>query len=208
MSSASWHQIWLSVLNPATEKERAKELASVRKRLHSVLCLSENSLLSLVPSPVFESEVCLLNYFEKLLHLQNIVSRIKCFLRLDFSNNCHKWSVKHFPFYTELWQLSRTILHSLSPSINVSHIFLECPEAFVRNIYEQQCYMLVQDKLDWYQAEEYCHSKNAYLAELIEPEERDAVWNYIKGNISEYLETQNIFCLVSKVSIPTSNFSI
>ena len=49
--------------------------------------------------------------------------------------------------------------------------------------------MLVEEKLNWYQAEEYCHSKNAYLAELIEQEERDAVWNYIKGNISEHLKT-------------------
>ena len=44
--------------------------------------------------------------------------------------------------------------------------------------------MLVEERLNWYQAEEYCRSKNAYLAELIEPEERDAVWNYIRGNIS------------------------
>ena len=67
---------------------------------------------------------------------------------------------------------------------------VECPEGFTRNIYEQQCYMLVEEKLSWYQADEYCRSKNAFLTELIEPEERDAVWNYIRGNISECLETR------------------
>ena len=41
--------------------------------------------------------------------------------------------------------------------------------------------MLVEDRLSWNEAEEYCHSKHAYLVELIETEERDAVWNYIKG---------------------------
>ena len=41
--------------------------------------------------------------------------------------------------------------------------------------------MLVEEELSWYQAEEYCHSKNAYLAELIQPEERNAVWNYTRG---------------------------
>ena len=44
--------------------------------------------------------------------------------------------------------------------------------------------MLVEERLSWYQAEEYCYSKNANLAELIEPEERDAVLNYLRGNIS------------------------
>ena len=53
--------------------------------------------------------------------------------------------------------------------------------------------MLVEERLDWYQAEEYCRSKNAYLAELIESDERDAVWNYVRGNILERLETRFLF---------------
>ena len=61
------------------------------------------------------------------------------------------------------------------------HNLSECPEGFVGNIYGHQCYMLVNDTLSWYQADEYCRSKNAYLAELIKPEERDAVWSYIRG---------------------------
>ena len=48
--------------------------------------------------------------------------------------------------------------------------------------------MLIQERSTWYQAEEFCQSKNAYLAELIEPEEREAAWNYVKGNFSERLE--------------------
>ena len=41
--------------------------------------------------------------------------------------------------------------------------------------------MLVEEELSWCQAEEYCRNKNAYLAELIEPEGRDTVWNYTRG---------------------------
>ena len=53
--------------------------------------------------------------------------------------------------------------------------------------------MLVEERLDYNQAEEYCRSKNAYLAELIESDERDAVWNYVRGNILERLETRFLF---------------
>ena len=69
--------------------------------------------------------------------------------------------------------------------INLLSFFSECPEGFVRNIYEHQCYMLIDERTSWCQAEEYCLKKNTYLAELIEPEEREAAWNYVKGNISE-----------------------
>ena len=43
--------------------------------------------------------------------------------------------------------------------------------------------MLVETDLNWSQAEEYCDNKNEYLAELNEPEEKDAVWNYARGEI-------------------------
>ena len=66
MPSPHWCQSWLTVLNPATEKEHVREGVSVRNRLHSVPCLSENSsLLSLVPSPMYGSEVGLLNYYRQ-----------------------------------------------------------------------------------------------------------------------------------------------
>ena len=88
------------------------------------------------------------------------------------------------------------------------HNFSECPEEFVRNIYEQQCYMLVEERLSWHQAEEYCRSKNAYLAELIETAERDAVWNYIRGiAISEHFEANcclNVYNVHFKFSSPIS----
>ena len=41
--------------------------------------------------------------------------------------------------------------------------------------------MLVEERMTWAQADEYCRDKNAYLAELTQTEERDAVWNYAKG---------------------------
>ena len=68
--------------------------------------------------------------------------------------------------------------------------------------------MLVEEKLSWHQAEEYCRSKNAYLAELIETAERDAVWNYIRGiAISEHFEANcclNVYNVHFKFSSPIS----
>ena len=63
--------------------------------------------------------------------------------------------------------------------------------------------MLVETNLNWYEAEEYCHSKNAYLAELIEPQERDAVWNYARGNIWEHLRIYlyNFFLILPTPSL-------
>ena len=60
-----WRQSWLTVLNPATEKEHVREWASVRNRLHSVSCFLEDFLLNLnlVHSLVCGSEFCLLNYY-------------------------------------------------------------------------------------------------------------------------------------------------
>ena len=52
----------------------------------------------------------------------------------------------------------------------------------MNNIYQSQCYLFVEDNLTWYEALSSCENKNAYLAELIDTEERDAVWNYAKGN--------------------------
>ena len=51
----------------------------------------------------------------------------------------------------------------------------------MNNIYQSQCYLFVEDTSTWYEALSFCENKNAYLAELIDPEERDAVWNYAKG---------------------------
>ena len=56
-----------------------------------------------------------------------------------------------------------------------------CPKGFVSNIYQFQCYLFVEDSLSWYNALNFCENRNAYLAELIEPTERSAVWNYAKG---------------------------
>ena len=95
--------------------------------------------------------------------------------------------------------VTKEIFSFLSPQINVSHNFSECPEGFASNIYEQQCYMLVEEKLSWYQAEEYCRSKNAYLAELIQPEERDAVWNYVRGNISVQFDARLYFLSIKSI---------
>ena len=63
------------------------------------------------------------------------------------------------------------------------HQFLltECPKGFVSNIYQFQCYLFVEDLSSWYNASSFCDNKNAYLAELIDPTERIAVWNYAKG---------------------------
>ena len=51
----------------------------------------------------------------------------------------------------------------------------ECPEGFVAGIYKFQCYLIVEGNYSWYNASTTCESKNAYVAELIDPEERDAV---------------------------------
>ena len=51
-------------------------------------------------------------------------------------------------------------------------------------IYKYQCYLYIQMGHSWYEALSFCESKHSYLAEVTDPEERDAVWNYAKGNIS------------------------
>ena len=53
--------------------------------------------------------------------------------------------------------------------------------------------MLVATELSWYEAEEYCRSKNAYLAELIESDERDAVWNHAKSVFTKLILYFQVF---------------
>ena len=64
-------------------------------------------------------------------------------------------------------------------------IVTECPEGFIADIYKFQCYLFVEGIYTWYNASSICESKNAYLAELVDPDERDAVWRYAKSK--EYL---------------------
>ena len=51
----------------------------------------------------------------------------------------------------------------------------------MNNLYQSQCYLFVEGQSTWYEALRFCENRNAYLAELIDTEERDAVWNYGKG---------------------------
>ena len=41
----------------------------------------------------------------------------------------------------------------------------------MRGIYGQQCYLFLDLGQTWYEAEEFCENKNAYLAELIDVNE-------------------------------------
>ena len=66
----------------------------------------------------------------------------------------------------------------------------ECPEGFVRGIFGQQCYLFLDLGQTWYEAEEFCENKNPYLAELIDVNERNAVFNYAKGKHSDVTTTQ------------------
>ena len=65
----------------------------------------------------------------------------------------------------------------------------ECPEGFVSGIYGLQCYLFVNETMTFDEADEFCQNKDAYLAELIEEEERKAVREYFKG----FLYLENIF---------------
>ena len=66
-------------------------------------------------------------------------------------------------------------------SIYLAFFVTECPEGFVSGIYQFQCYLIVEGDYSWYNASSICESQNAYVAELIDPEERDAVWRYAKS---------------------------
>ena len=41
--------------------------------------------------------------------------------------------------------------------------------------------MVVDRKVSWYEAQELCKLRNAYLAYMSEIAEREAVWRYVKG---------------------------
>ena len=62
----------------------------------------------------------------------------------------------------------------------------------MRGIYGQQCYLFLDLGQTWYEAEEYCENKNAYLAEVIDVNERNAVFNYAKGKYSNVITTQKV----------------
>ena len=40
-----------------------------------------------------------------------------------------------------------------------------CPVGF-SNLFEQQCYHIVERDEDWFSAQAYCNSKNSYLVEF------------------------------------------
>ena len=72
----------------------------------------------------------------------------------------------------------------------------ECPKGFVSGIYGLQCYLFGSESKTWFEGQEFCESKNAYLAELKESDERNAVFNYAKGektNLSEKKEVNFSF---------------
>ena len=60
----------------------------------------------------------------------------------------------------------------------------DCPAGFVSGIYREQCYFFGTESLNWSEAQNLCDSKDAYLAELIDVNERDAVFNYVRGKHS------------------------
>ena len=43
--------------------------------------------------------------------------------------------------------------------------------------------MFVDEGMTWSDANHLCESKSAYMAELIEPKERESVWYYLRGCI-------------------------
>ena len=53
--------------------------------------------------------------------------------------------------------------------------------------------MFLDEVHTWYDAQEVCEKNNSYPAELIDVAERDAVFNYAKGNLA-----RGIACLVYK----------
>ena len=48
-------------------------------------------------------------------------------------------------------------------------------------IFGHQCYFFGTEGLNWSEAQNFCESKDGYLVELIDQNERDAVFNYAKG---------------------------
>ena len=52
----------------------------------------------------------------------------------------------------------------------------------VGRIYGEQCYMVVADKtVSWYEAQEIFERRHAYLADMPETVEREAMWRYAEG---------------------------
>ena len=60
----------------------------------------------------------------------------------------------------------------------------DCPSGFVRGIYGIQCYMVNIDGRNWTDSRAFCESKGAYVAELIEPEERNAMYSYAQSKFT------------------------
>ena len=60
----------------------------------------------------------------------------------------------------------------------------DCPQGLVSGIYGFQCYLFGSESQTWFEGQEFCESKNAYLAEPKESDERNAVFNYAKGEKS------------------------